>query len=130
MRRIVDRAGLGGEFLLDSAGTGRWHSGEAPDRAAVAAGAARGYVVAGTARQVGPADFEDFDLLVGMDRGHVRHLRNLNLDLEARLRVRPLLEDEDVPDPYGGPPAEFELALDVIERGCRALFEELTAAPF
>jgi protein-tyrosine phosphatase len=130
MRRLVDGAGHAGEFVLDSAGTGRWHAGGKPQRRAVAAGAARGYLVGGTARQVRPADFEDFDLLVGMDRGHVRRLRDLSPDLESRLKVRPLLEDEDVPDPYGGPPAEFEQALDVIERGCRALFEELTAAPF
>jgi protein-tyrosine phosphatase len=129
-RRGVDEAGLGGEFVLDSAGTGRWHAGGKPERRAVAAGAARGYLVAGTARQVRSVDFENFDLLVGMDRGHVRRLRDLSPDLESRLKVRPLLEDEDVPDPYGGPPAEFEQALDVIERGCRVLFEDLTAAPF
>jgi protein-tyrosine phosphatase len=116
--------------VLDSAGTGRWHAGGKPERRAVAAGAARGYLVGGAARQVRPADFEDFDLLVGMDRGHVRRLRDLSPDLESRLKVRPLIEDEDVPDPYGGPQAEFEQTLDVIERGCRALFEELTAAPF
>jgi protein-tyrosine phosphatase len=130
MWRLVDEAGLAGEFVLDSAGTGRWHAGGKPERRAVAAGAARGYLVGGAARQVRPADFEDFDLLVGMDRGHVRRLRDLSPDLESRLKVRPLIEDEDVPDPYGGPQAEFEQALDVIERGCRALFEELTAAPF
>jgi protein-tyrosine phosphatase len=130
MRRLVDDAGLGGEFVLESAGTGRWHAGGKPDRRAVTAATARGYAVAGTARQVRPADFEAFDLLVGMDRGHVRRLRDLSPSIEARLKIRPLLEDEDVPDPYGGPAAEFEQALDVIERGCRALFEELTAAPF
>jgi len=79
MRRLVDEAGLGGEFVLESAGTGRWHAGGKPDRRAVTAAAARGYALHGTARQVRPADFEDFDLLVGMDRGHVRRLRDLSL---------------------------------------------------
>jgi protein-tyrosine phosphatase len=116
--------------VLDSAGTGAWHAGEAPDRRAVAAGAQRGYAVAGTARQIEPGDFLEFDLIVGMDHGNVRALREMSLDLESRLKVRLLLEDADVEDPYSGPPAEFDRALEVIERGCRELLAELTGAPF
>jgi protein-tyrosine phosphatase len=128
MRRLVREGGLTSEFVLGSAGTGSFHVGEAPDPRAVAVAAARGYAVEGTARQVEPRDFEDFDLLVGMDRGHVRALRDMSLNLESRLRVRALLENEDVPDPYGGQPAEFERVLEVIERGCRELLAELTAS--
>ncbi len=130
MARLVDDAGLAGEFVIESAGIGAWHAGEAPDPRAVAAGAERGYVVAGTARQVEAGDFLDFDLIVGMDHGNVRALRDMSLDLESRLKVRLLLDDEDVEDPYSGSAAEFDRALEVIERGCRELLAELTGAPF
>jgi protein-tyrosine phosphatase len=130
MKRLVRDAGLSSEFVIDSAGTGSFHVGEAPDPRAVAVAAARGCIVEGTARRVEPGDLSDFDLIVGMDRGHVRALRDMSLDLESRLKVRPLLADEDVPDPYAKPPAEFEEVFEVIERGCRDLLAELTGPPF
>jgi protein-tyrosine phosphatase len=42
MRALVQQAGLGQEVELDSAGTGGWHVGAAPDRRAAAAAEARG----------------------------------------------------------------------------------------
>jgi protein-tyrosine phosphatase len=130
MRRLVDDAGLGAEFVIDSAGTGGWHAGESPDARAVAVGAEHGYELTGLAREIEPGDFSDFDLIVGMDRHNLRALRDLTLDLESRLKLRLLLSEEDVPDPYSGPIAAFEQALELIERGCRELLTELTAAPF
>jgi protein-tyrosine phosphatase len=129
MRRLIADAGLGAEFVVDSAGTGGWHAGEAPDARAVAAGARRGYDVCGSARQVETKDFVDFDLIVGMDHANLRAMRGLNLDLESRLKVRLLLDGEDVADPYSGSVAAFDDALELIERGCRELLAELTAAP-
>jgi protein-tyrosine phosphatase len=82
------------------------------------------------ARQIELGDFAEFDLIIGMDRHNLRALRELTLDLESRLKVRLLLDDENVPDPYSGPTAAFETALELIERGCRELLAELTAAPF
>ena len=31
LRHVVEQAGLGGRIEVDSAGTGAWHAGEAPD---------------------------------------------------------------------------------------------------
>jgi protein-tyrosine phosphatase len=130
MRGLVGQVGLGAEFEIDSAAIGAWHAGEPAQPQAVVVAAERGYVVLGVARQVKPGDFDEFDLLVALDRGHLRQLRAMSLDLESRLKVRLLLDDEDVPDPYGGPAAEFRDVLALIERGCRGLLAELTAAPF
>jgi protein-tyrosine phosphatase len=130
MRMLVDAAGLGSEFVLDSAGTGAWHAGEPPNPLAVAVAGEHGYELAGEARQIEPGDFAAFDLIVALDRSHQRALRAISLDLESRLKVRLLLDGEDVPDPYGGPPAEYERALAMIERGCRELLAELTSVPF
>jgi protein-tyrosine phosphatase len=130
MRRLVDDVGLAAEFVIDSAGIGGWHAGEPPDARAVAVAAAHGYELTGVARQIELGDFAEFDLIIGMDRHNLRALRELTLDLESRLKVRLLLDDENVPDPYSGPTAAFETALELIERGCRELLAELTAAPF
>jgi protein-tyrosine phosphatase len=130
MRKLVEDAGLGAEFRIDSAGTGTWHVGEAPQPLAVSVAAAHGFALGGRARHVEPRDLADNDLVIALDRTHLRQLRDMSLDLESRLKVRLLLDGEDVPDPYGGDEAEFERSFAAIERGCRALLAELTAAPF
>ena len=42
MRALVADAGLDGQVVLDSAGTGGWHVGDPPDARSVAAAARRG----------------------------------------------------------------------------------------
>jgi protein-tyrosine phosphatase len=136
MRAQLRQAGLEREVEVDSAGTGGWHAGEPPDERATAAAHRRGIVLEGAARQVRPADFEAFDLLVAMDRRNLRELQALAPDDEAREKVRLLREfdpatagapDVDVPDPYYGGERGFEDVLDMVEASCRGLIAELRA---
>jgi protein-tyrosine phosphatase len=133
MRRLVREAGLEGEVEVDSAALGPWHVGEAPDPRAVAAAAARGLALEGRARQVGPDDLRRFDLVLGMDRGHLRDLRRMAPDGTAD-RVRLLRDfdpaareagDLEVADPYYGGEDGFEEVLDQVEAACRGLLAEL-----
>src|SRR5262245_3545136 len=75
MRYLLEERGLDGEIELDSAGTGGWHVGAPPDARATEAARARGITLEGAARQVTRADFEDFDVLVAMDRDNLADLR-------------------------------------------------------
>ena len=134
MRHLIAEAGLEDQVVLESAGTGSWHVGSAPDERATGAARARGIVLEGAARQVTPADFGHFDLLVAMDRTSERDLLALAPDAEARGKVALLRSfdpeaaasgDLDVPDPYYGGEDGFEHVLDVVERGCRGLLEHV-----
>ena len=87
MRALVNDAGLQGEVELDSAGTGAWHVGSSPDPRAVAAAGARGIALVGAARQVRPEDFEEFDLVLAMDRSNLRALRRLARAPRADVRL-------------------------------------------
>lgn len=132
MRGLVAEAGLDGEIEIESAGTGGWHVGDPPDPRSVAAAAERGVELAGAARQVDEADFEGFDLLVAMDRSNRDALRRLAPDEEARERIRLLREygdgvAHDVPDPYYGGADGFDEVVEIVERNCRALLDELAA---
>jgi protein-tyrosine phosphatase len=134
MRGIVREAGLEDEIALDSAGIGDWHVGHAPDARATEAAARRGVTLAGSARQVRPRDFEDFDLLLAMDRDNHAELRALAPDAAAAEKVHMLREfdpesagapDLDVPDPYYGGAQGFETVLDQVEAACRGLLDSV-----
>ena len=123
MRRLIEDEGL--DIEVDSAGTGGWHAGEPPDERATVAAQRRGVTLEGAARQVKESDFRRFDLLVAMDRGNLRDLLDLAPDEEAREKVRLLVPDADVPDPYYGGDRGFETVLDMDESACRELLDEL-----
>jgi protein-tyrosine phosphatase len=137
MRGLLRAEGLDQAVAIDSAGTGGWHAGAPPDARAVAAARSRDVVVEGAARQVAAEDFDDFDLLLAMDRDNERELRARAPDGEARAKVRLLREfdpasvaagDLDVPDPYYGGPNGFDHVLDLVEAACRGLLDEVRAA--
>jgi protein-tyrosine phosphatase len=130
---LLREAGIESEFEVDSAGTGGWHAGESADRRMRAAAQKRGVHLPSVARQVRPADFERFDLILAMDSDNQSSLL-ASAPPAARHKVR-LFRDwddqgrgEDVPDPYYGGPEGFDLVLDIVTRSGRALLAELRAA--
>ncbi len=135
MRALVRDAGLEDRIEIDSAGTGSWHIGDAPDARATAAARERGIVLEGAARQVQRGDFEAFDLIVAMDRQNLADLRHLAPDERAAEKVVLLRELDpasagrqlDVPDPYHGGARGFEHVLDLVHDACTALLERLRA---
>ena len=122
-RHVVDEKGLGDQFRLDSAGTGDWHRGQAPDRRAVAAGARAGYQVDGRARVVTADDFDDFDVIVALDGENLAALRAM-APAGGRALVRKLA-DEDVPDPYYGDAADFDDVVRRIEQASARLLDDI-----
>ena len=133
MAGLLAREGLEDRITIDSGGTGSWHVGAPPDERAAAAAAARGVELTSRARQVTEADFESADLLLAMDSQNAADLRALAPDDAAAAKVRLLRSydpaadpsDLDVPDPYTGGAAGFELVLDQVEAACAGLLEEL-----
>jgi protein-tyrosine phosphatase len=130
-RALVAAEGLGAEIATDSAGTHGYHVGEPPDRRSAAAAAKRGIDLSGLrARKVRASDFDAFDLVLAMDRGHADILRRLCPPGRAE-RVRLFLEFapelglSDVPDPYYGEGDGFERVLDMIEAGARGVLAHI-----
>lgn len=130
-RHFAEAAGHGAVIEADSVGLGGWHVGDPPDPRAIDAAARRGIDLSGLrARQLVLADFDEFDLLLAMDRGHYRdmagrappqHAAKVRMFMEAaRGRGAP-----SVPDPYYGARAGFDQVLDMIEEGARAWLQEL-----
>ncbi len=130
MRHHVAEAGREEEIAVESAGTGDWHVGHPPDARSAAAARERGIELVGVARQVTRADFDDYDLIVAMDRANERDLRALG-DPSKVVLLRSYDPEAvaagelDVPDPYYGGDDGFEHVLDVVDRAARGLLAEL-----
>lgn len=124
-KSLVEKTGL--NLRIESAGIGDWHVGQPPDERAQHHARGRGYdLSAQRARQVRPRDFDDFDLILAMDRGHLRALERM-APPGHRAKIRLFAADRDVPDPYDGGAQGFEQVLDLVEAQCRSLLAELKA---
>ncbi|HEY3597260.1 MAG TPA: low molecular weight protein-tyrosine-phosphatase [Paraburkholderia sp.] len=131
MRHQVVEAKLTDRIIIDSAGTGNWHIGEAPDERAQQAARQRGYDLSRLrGRQIGADDFERFDLLIAMDDANVAALNQI-CPPTHRDKIRLLMEFapetavREVADPYFGGGAGFERVLDQCEAACRGLIAAL-----
>ena len=136
MRHVVREEGLEDAIEIDSAGTGGWHVGAAPDERATAAARRRQIMLEGAARKFSPDDFDSFDLILAMDADNARDMLALAPTEEAAGKVRLLREfdpagdgsgDLDVPDPYYGGDDGFEHVLDLVDAATRGLVDRLRA---
>jgi protein-tyrosine phosphatase len=120
-------------FEIDSAGTGDWHAGSAPDSRAQHAARARNIDLSMLrARQVHADDFIYFDTIIAMDNDNRARLTELAGEAHQH-KIRLLLEFLDhteqleVPDPYYGGETGFDRVLDLIEEACEQLLSKLPA---
>ncbi len=117
----LGKAGLDELIATDSAGTGSWHIGKAPDERARLAALKRGIDIGHLrARQVSPADFDSHDYILAMDESNLADLEAMRppdyrgtLDLFLNFGNDP--GQREVPDPYYGGDQGFERVLDLIE---------------
>lgn len=125
-RAVVEGRGQAAGFKIDSAGTGGWHAGSAPDPRSIDIAARHGVDISGQqARKVRPDDFEAFDLILGMDRSNVEDLRRI-APAPAQDRIHLYLDfatgrTADVPDPYYGGPEGFADIYRMIRDASEAL---------
>jgi protein-tyrosine phosphatase len=116
---------------VDSAGTADYHIGEPPDLRSQRAAMRRGIDLGGLrARQVTPADFSYFDLILAMDRGNLLELEtmrpnNSRARVELFLRYAPDSGPLEVPDPYYRDAGGFEEVLDLTAAASRGLLAAL-----
>lgn len=125
------RRGLAAAIRVDSAGTGDWHIGRAPDPRTQAAAARRGYDLGALrARQVEAADFQHFQYILAMDAenlGNLERLRPAGFDGELSLFLQYAqgVAEREVPDPYYGGAEGFDRVLDLVENAADGLLDQL-----
>ncbi len=133
MRHLIQQAGLEKNILCDSAGTAAYHTGEPPDRRMAAAAAKEGITLVGQARKFTPQDFEDFDLILAMDRENYRDILAQDPQGEYRHKVKMMLDFRqnytltEVPDPYYGGSDGFDYVIELLMDACQGLLDFLKA---
>ena len=135
LRDLLDGAGLGGQVVVDSAGTGSWHVGDGADPRTVTVLAAHGHDGGHhVARQFTADWFDGRDLVLAADSGHVQTLVGLARTDAERGRIRLVREfdpaavaagDLETADPWYGGGEDFGRCYREVEAACRGLVEEL-----
>ena len=133
---LVDDHDLTSQIYVDSAGTGDWHLGHAPDKRSTATALKRGYDLTRLrSRLVVPDDFGKFDYIIAMDSKNLADMHamcpndfqgtiKLLLDYSHSLEYADIAE---VPDPYYGGEDGFPFVVDLVEDVSRGLFEHVLA---
>lgn len=132
MNGIIEKKGSDHLFEIDSAGIIAAHEGAPADARMKRHALKRGYQLTSISRPVVPAvDFDYFDLIVAMDDQNVSDLMGMAPTDEARDKIVKMTDYarkpgcDEVPDPYYGGDAGFELVLDILEDACQGLYDHL-----
>jgi protein-tyrosine phosphatase len=126
LRAKVDAAGLSDHILVSSAGLANWHVGKDADPRSLSALRARGYALRHSAQHFKISTFDEHDVFVAMDTGHLSELRSLG-GPEAEVRLMREWDPQgngSVPDPYYDDDM-FGDVLAMIERSCDGLLADL-----
>lgn len=128
MLDIIDRHGDSDRWEIDSAGTGRYHIDDLPDRRMRVHARQRGIELTHRCRQVETSDFDDFDIIIGMDASNISNLRAVAPSPEAEKKIVAMADFftpggryDYVPDPYYEGAEGFELVLDLLQDACANL---------
>lgn len=129
---LVREQGVSGRFEPDSSGTTAYHVGQRPDERMQLVASSHGVTIRHRSKQLEPADFEEFDLLLAMDRSNLRDMRRMAEHANGGGEVRMFREfdpeggaDLEVPDPYYGGQSGFERVYEMVYRTNRALLSRL-----
>jgi protein-tyrosine phosphatase len=135
LETMVEEAGLGDQVRVTSSGTGDWHVGEHADPRTVAVLAEHGYD--GThhrAREFDPREFEDVDLVLASDEGHVRALQRLARTPRNRSKIRLVREFDpaavaagtlETSDPWYGGEEHFARCFREVEAACHGILDHV-----
>jgi protein-tyrosine phosphatase len=134
MNHLIQQYHLDGKIMCDSAGTASYHIGKPPDARMTEAARIQGIELQGAARQFKRQDFEDFDLILAMDRDNYADILSLDRDGSYQHKVKLMCDfcrrhsDLEVPDPYYGGPEGFNYVIDLLLDACDGLIQEIRSS--
>lgn len=120
---MVDQEGL--DWVVDSAGTGDWHVGQAPDHRAISIAQVNGIDISRQRAQHFQAHlFDEYDRILVMDHQNLKDVMALAKTHEQRAKVSLFMGDDVVQDPYFDD-SLFEPVFNQIQKRSADLIREL-----
>jgi protein-tyrosine phosphatase len=129
MRQLIQKEGLEGKIIVDSAGTGSWHIGKPPHEGTCHILDKNQISYEGQkARQLKEDDLTSFDYIIGMDNENIGNIRRLVGYKQSGeiARILDYIEDypiADVPDPYYT--GNFDEVYEMVTQSCENLLKEI-----
>ena len=129
--KILEKNGKLNDFHIDSAGMLSYHQGELPDSRMRFQASKRGYNLVHRSRPFSRADFDKFDLIIGMDDENFIALKDKAHTLEEERKIHRMVEfsckfqPTHIPDPYYEGDSGFEHVIDLLEDACEGLIDEI-----
>lgn len=128
LKSKIEEQGL--DWKVDSAGTGSWHIGELPDPRSILEARRNGIDITDQrARQIEGSDFDQFDLILAMDRSNYQDISRLANGKENQEKVMMIMDlvstdtPQNVPDPYWNDDG-FNKVFKMLEEACDKLIEK------
>lgn len=118
---LIKQAGIADKLLVESRATSHWEDGKVPHQGTQAKLAEHGINCEGiVSEQVRASDFDEFDLILGMDQQNVKDLKAIapvgkQDKVKLFLSVLPESEYQEVPDPYYT--GDFDLTYKLVKAG-------------
>ena len=135
LESMVADAGLADDVTVSSSGTGDWHVGEHADPRTVAVLAEHGYDGSRhRAREFDPTEFDEIDLVLASDEGHVRALQRLARTPQNRAKIRLVREFDpaavsagtlETSDPWYGGDDHFARCFREVEAACHGILDHV-----
>lgn len=120
------------DVVVDSAGTGDWHVGKAPDSRMRETAKKNKYSIDNLrARQFSVEDFDEFDHIYVMDKSNYNNVIKLARNEEDKQKVMLILNllhpgrDLEVPDPYYGGDQGFQEVFEMLDEATNRILEEI-----
>ena len=129
MKQLVEEAGRSDEFAIASAATSTEEIGNPVYPPARRKLAEHGIGCAGkTARQMTRADYDRYDLLVGMDEANIRNMRRISGG-DPEGKIHQLLAFTDRPGEVADPwyTGNFDATWRDVLEGCQCLLNKITS---
>ena len=129
-RKAASEAGL--DVEVDSAGTADYHVDEMPDPRSIEEAQRHGIDISSyRGRQLKPADFHEFDWILGMDRSNMTNISSVDpSDGKAQvfmlMDIVPGQEGREVADPWYGGEDNFRATWDDVSMAAKVLVAKMT----
>lgn len=123
---IAAEKGISDSVIAASSGTAGYHEGGNADSRTIKTLRSHGVPINHTAHKIAKADIAGYDLIFAMDSENLHNIERLAGVADKKIMLFRKYDPKgsgDVPDPYYGSEADFEIVYDMCLRTCEKIIE-------